>query len=209
LTPPVIEELTQEFGVRLWKARLDDSGDLTHLLDPAERERAARFRQPRHSHRFTAARGALRLILGALTGQAPGALRFHYSETGKPSLTGGPHFNLSHSGGLAVCAVSAQGPLGVDIEHIRANTDQERIAARYFAPDECAQAVGAGHFFRVWTLREAILKATGLGVAGMARLRDQTVAGRAEVEFNGTIWRMAEFEPEPGYAGALALARDH
>ena len=86
----------------------------------------------------------------------------------KPYLSRGPEFNISHSGGFAVCAVD-DAPVGIDVEEIRAVKGREGLAKRYFHPDEICR-VNSGddpalEFLRIWTKKEAYLKLTGVGLS--------------------------------------------
>ncbi|HUP42520.1 MAG TPA: 4'-phosphopantetheinyl transferase, partial [Thermoanaerobaculia bacterium] len=129
--------------LQLWLADLDRPpvplDRLAATLDPAERERAARFHFEVHRRRFTAGRGLLRRLLGELLGVAPEALVFAYGEKGKPRLVAGAaelRFNLSHSANGALLAVARGRELGVDLEAIRPMDDAEALVERFFHPAE-------------------------------------------------------------------------
>lgn len=144
---------------------------LAGLLSEAEREQAARFHFERNRLEYVAAHALLRLMLSEAAGGAPGDWAFEAEPDGKPVVEGrrGPHFNLSHCQGLVACAVSAQVAIGVDVEPVdrRAPLD---VAERWFAPAERAwlfalpEAERALGFFRLWTMKEAFIKATGKGI---------------------------------------------
>ncbi len=141
------------------------------LLSADERARADRFAYDRHRRRYTVAQGHLRRALGRLTGAPPASLRFQYGRKGKPHLPGGPSFNQSHSGERLMIAVAASGRLGIDIEELRPVRRMLGISDKHFAPSEAARmrAAGSGErqslFFRIWTRKEAFLKALGVGLA--------------------------------------------
>ena len=80
-------------------------------------------------------------------------------EKGKPYFVDFPpfHLSLSHSGSLFV-AVFAPFPVGIDCE--KANCRSEKVAARYFSPEEREK-----NFSRVWCAKEAVGKLTGLGLS--------------------------------------------
>lgn len=156
--------------LRTWCVDLDPPGERVQVLrgwlDLAELDRAARFLVPRVGRRFTVARGTLREILGAELGIPPASVRFAYGEHGKPSVEG-LHFNLSHSGDRALVGV-ADRPVGVDLEELRPDVQFRRLAERFFSALEREAMPDQGlalAFFRLWTRKEAYLKACGKGLA--------------------------------------------
>src|SRR5262245_49624616 len=113
--------------VHVWRAVLDRTPmrvrSLRQLLAANEQGRADRFRFQKDREHFIVARGLLRIILGRYLNRQPNQLRFGYSQYGKPALSEesgcpGLRFNLSHSHGLALFAVSRGREVGVDIEQI-------------------------------------------------------------------------------------------
>ena len=99
------------------------------------------------------------LLLRSLAGDRP----LEYGPHGKPTLPGGPQFSLSHSGQLAVLAVS-DAPVGIDVEKPRPVRDT--VARRYFREDELAWMAGdEKRFFHLWTRKEAVLKCCGRGLS--------------------------------------------
>ncbi|MEK6350167.1 MAG: 4'-phosphopantetheinyl transferase superfamily protein [Burkholderia sp.] len=146
-------------------------------LDAAERARAARFLRPDDATRSAATRAALRAVLGLTLGVPAASLRFVAGEAGRPALDGAAgampvDFNVSHSGAHALIAWSAATRVGVDIEAPPARVDWAALGRMVFAPDDEAvvHALPAearrAAFFRVWTAKEALLKALGVGIAG-------------------------------------------
>lgn len=208
--------------VDLWVWPLDGSpaeiGRLAPLLSADEKARAARFVIDRDRRRFIVARGTLRELLAPLLGVAPAAIVFAYSMHGKPSVPSATslHFNLSHSENLAALAVSQQREIGVDIERVRSLKDD--IAARFFSAREVAtlRATPAdgrlNAFYRCWTRKEAIVKAIGEGLSHALDSFDVTISADAPAaveRFAGEddaprVWRLADFDPAPGYMGAVA-----
>lgn len=160
--------------VYIWEGRLDVPADVVaaarKLLSARERKRADRFVYDRHRRRYTVAQAHLRRVLGQLTGIPPEKVRFRYEDKGKPFLPGGPSFNQSHSEDRLMIAVAASGRLGVDIEERRTVRLMLGIADKNFAPDEAARLHAAPAnerrrlFFRIWTRKEAFLKALGVGL---------------------------------------------
>jgi 4'-phosphopantetheinyl transferase len=147
------------------------------LLDAGERERAARFRSDEHAHQFLVTRALQRSVLSCYAPEiAPAAWRFVAGERGKPELApefsgSGLRFNVSHSAFLVAMAVTRAGRVGVDVECLNARAAPLALATRYFTGSEARQLAGLHateqqrHFYRLWTLKEAWLKATGTGVA--------------------------------------------
>jgi 4'-phosphopantetheinyl transferase len=142
------------------------------LLSPDEAERVARFRFAHLREHAAAARGLLRTLLARYLSCDPATLRFEYGPQGKPRLADKTlQFNLAHSAGLAVCGISLDLPLGVDVELIRPDIDHAGIAEHSFSPNERARlSVEYGFaavrgFFRCWTLKEAYIKARGGGLS--------------------------------------------
>lgn len=157
---------------------LEDFGgyydDLLAELPAEEHRRATRFRIAAARHRFVLAHSVLRRSLGSLIDADPGDLVFSTGERGKPLLTvpeivDPPQFNLSHSGNTVVFVVGSV-DLGVDVEGLREVSNAARLARRFFSPSEQLMintldgATRDHAFLRIWTQKEAYLKATGLGV---------------------------------------------
>lgn len=142
-------------------------------LDEEERARRDRFHREEDRDRFTLGRGLVRSALAAMLGPEP-RLDFALEEFGRPFLArhpAGPWFSIAHSGNLVVAAVSAATPrLGVDVEADDGRVDIDDLARTVCAEEERAwlerldpQSRRFG-FFGLWTLKEAYLKATGLGL---------------------------------------------
>lgn len=142
-------------------------------LDEQERARVDSFRFQSDQQRFVISHFALRDILSTCLCVPLKSIQYSYNAFGKPSVYGTRreiHFNLSHSGALAVVAVSHMAPVGIDIEHIVDNDDYLSIAERLFSPLEYREIVGLPKdlgltlFYEAWVRREAIGKAMGKGL---------------------------------------------
>ena len=190
------------------------------LLDPQERQRADRFRFDQHRDAFIAARGILRTVLGEYTGRDPASLRFTYSQHGKPSLPGNPiHFNVSHSGELAVYALCEQLEVGVDVERVRHLNDLEPVARRFFDPAEFAELMAVPEedrpraFFNCWTRKEAFIKALGSGLSYPLNHFQVTLAPSTPARFvhiegqpaETLRWSLHDIPVDHGYVAALAV----
>lgn len=134
-------------GVHIWRAALDDPGwpGPERLPDP-ERERFEAFLRELPARRWLAARWALRRVLESYLDQPAAAIELEVAERGKPHLRSGGElkFNLSHSEGLALVAVTHGRPVGVDVELIK----ERRPLA----------------FYEDWVRKEARLKCLGVGL---------------------------------------------
>ena len=174
------------FAVDIYPVRLDadtaslDSARLDSLyeiLSPQERERAGRYRFAEHRREYIVCRGTLREILSHYLEVHPGRIEFIYNRDGKPRLrhsdrnASDVRFNVSHSGGWALQAVTRGGEVGIDIERADPRFAQEQIPERFFSPGEVAQLRSlpaheqTAAFFRCWTRKEAYIKARGMGLA--------------------------------------------
>jgi 4'-phosphopantetheinyl transferase len=211
--------------VDVWKIALDQpSGivaDLRGVLSAGEIERADRFRVDRGADRYIVGRGSLRRLLERYASVPAKELAFDHNEFGKPELSGSEiMFNLSHSHGLALFAVTRGRAIGIDIERIREEVTIDKIAARFFSPAE-ARAISAlpAHqqaeaFFNCWTRKEAWIKARGQGLSLALNSFEVTLAPgeparllatRSDPE-EASRWSLAALDCEPGYAAALAIA---
>jgi 4'-phosphopantetheinyl transferase len=141
---------------------------------------------------------SLREVLSVYLGQPAGGIEIVRGEHGKPRLArGGLEFNLSHSGGLALIAVSRTRPVGVDVEEVKPGRDFSALAERALGPDavaqvrEAAPTERAAVFYRHWVRHEARLKCLGVGLSG--------AAPSAPVE-------VRDLDVAAGYAAAVAVA---
>jgi 4'-phosphopantetheinyl transferase len=194
------------------------------MLSAEELSRAARFHFEVHRNRFITGRALVRAVLGRYLGVEPTQVEFAYGPNGKPVLAGrfasaALHFNLAHSANLALLAVTAAGPIGVDLEHIRPLDDFEELVARFFSPRESAafQALPPAQrpaaFYNLWTCKEALLKATGEGIASLLNRVELSVLPAAPVSLLAlpaqfgvpNDWTIHELCPCREFAAALAV----
>lgn len=145
------------------------------LLSQDELQRQRRFVFARDRHQFLVTRAMVRTVLSSYTGDDPRAWVFRQNAYGKPEIAlpaAGPlRFNLSHTAGLVVCAVAVGREVGVDVEDLQRGRQTLAVARRFFAAAEVAalekrppqqQPIG---FFEFWTLKEAYIKARGMGLS--------------------------------------------
>ena len=188
------------------------------FLSADERARAGRFRFERHRLMYVNTHAALRLLLARYLHASPKSLAIVPDGNGRPVLAdfGHLHFNLAHSGGIALVAVSCVAPVGIDVEEIRDVSDFAAIARRYFASGEVenilqlAPAERLSGFFVTWTRKEAYVKALGLGLSfPLDSFRIGPLNGPAEVtDAGGTVdshWRLVDLACTDAYRAALAV----
>jgi 4'-phosphopantetheinyl transferase len=194
--------------VDVWWARpVSEAPHLAALLDAHERERLERFRRPADRARYLAAHALARLVLAARLDSDPAGLEFDRTcrcgkPHGKPTLPG-LHFSLTHSGDRVGVAVSADGPVGLDVEELRELGDLAALAGHALSPAEPRPADGPA-FLRVWTRKEALLKATGEGLS--SPMNAITLAGaRVESWTDGPaqVW-LVDLRAGPSHPAALA-----
>jgi 4'-phosphopantetheinyl transferase len=200
-----------------WSPALEPYPAILALLDDAEQARHLRLRRPEDRARHATAHALLRLVLGRLLDRRPAQLRFERTcpqcgePHGKPRVIGdGPEFSLTHSGGIVGVAV-AEVPVGVDVEDIAGYRSDPALEEETLAPEErkALHEVGIAErpatFLQLWTRKEAVLKATGTGLA--VPLRDVVVVpiGEPGAPLPGSpslrLWNLA---PGTGFVGALA-----
>lgn len=200
--------LLARFGdADLWlldlRATVESLGWQWAILSPRERGQADAMARPGLRRAAVAARAGLREVLAPYRAAAPGALEFHRDRGGKPWLEGGPHFSLSRSSDLGLCAVSARREVGVDLERVRPIDDPDGLACRVLGRADLAAYLadrdGAlpERFLRYWTGREAYLKALGVGLPGLELAGDR----------DPRSWSLQALAPAPGYVGALVVER--
>jgi 4'-phosphopantetheinyl transferase len=146
------------------------------LMSPDERARHARFVFAADRHVFLIARALVRTTLSRYAAVEPQAWTFESGEHGRPEIAGPQgvpplRFSLSHTAGLVALAVALRVDVGIDVEGVRTRAAGLDIARRFFAPAE-ADALEAmpperqdRAFLEYWTLKEAFIKATGLGMS--------------------------------------------
>ncbi len=220
---------TRRGTVDVWRARLalppNELSRLSTCLNDEEQQRSARFRFQRDRDRFWASRGLLRHILCSYANTRPGEIRFGYGPQGKPFLLDRPdlRFNLSHAGDVLLVAVATGRELGVDVEQVFSEAVMNEVSEPVLSqPERVAFGrldVGErGEWFvRLWTRKEAYIKADGRGMS--LRLDGIDVSTRSgRVRLLGDApddwslserWATRDLEVAPGYAAALVSEGRH
>jgi 4'-phosphopantetheinyl transferase len=208
-SPPPGTFVSATDGVDLWLVDLSIPDDqrvaMAQVLSPDEVERAARYRFDKDRRRYEIRRSVLRHILAAYTGIAAADLVFERGPHGKPTLPAtvpNVRFNLSFSAQLALIGVTRDCDLGVDIQHVDATRDLVPLAERFFAEHEAREIADVAgeervrRFYRYWTRKEAIAKATGRGLT-------MVMEGQDVDTFEG--FQISDIEVPSGFAAAIAV----
>lgn len=213
--------------IQIWRVALERRAPevtaLEQCLAADEQVRADRFRFARDRRRYVVTRGVLRTLLGRMLDVAPTEIRLQYGPEGKPSLSPAHgnvakalQFNVAHSREVALLALAWETALGVDVEYIRELSDAEQIARRFFSAQEVASFLATPAeqrrtaFFRIWTRKEAFIKATGKGLSqplGAFNVMTRGGHGLQYVQLDGrqTRWRLWDLPAGAEYGAALAV----
>lgn len=194
--------------VHVWRVILDQvaahAPTIASVLSDDEKARASRIRVSKGREEYVAARALLRTLLSRYLDLAPSQLQFTYSAEGKPALAtesnlGGLQFNLSHSHGIALYAITRGREIGIDVERVSDDFDYREIARRFFSQMKMSEveALSPNAFFRQWTRSEAIAKAEGKGLDQFNRAAEEK-----------TDWTVVELDPAPGFVAAVAAKGD-
>jgi 4'-phosphopantetheinyl transferase len=220
------DDRPRDAAVHVWRVDLSrlELPELWKLLTDDERARAERFHFARDRDRYVGARGALRVLLASHGSSRPEQLRFVYSPQGKPALAGEApalRFNLAHSDDLAVIAIAEGRDVGVDVEREPSDEVVTEVGPRVLCEREresLARLDGASRrraFARLWTRKEACIKADGGGFALPLDRIDVSGRSRRVLELDqagrwvpSPRWTVYGVRVRTGYAGALAVSHE-
>lgn len=191
----------------VWQVDLKDNLHSNHLLTQEEREKSARFRFSHDQNRYTISHSMLRLILSTYMNCNPSTLIFDQTKYGKPFLKGEKafNFNMTYSGDVVCYMLSMKNDVGIDIEYMKPDFDWFRIARLYFSRKEVSYLEGlpsdkqAKGFFKLWTQKEALLKAEGIGLSGIEKINNK------ELDDIEGKYLLTSFDYGINYQGALAI----
>ena len=205
-------------AVHLWSTSLDSpANDLPELLSTDELLRLGKISHARARQAFLRSRVATRRVLAEYLDRGAGNLVFAYNRNGKPTLADdaqGIEFNLSHSGELCLIAVAEKNRIGIDIEPVRKGRDYHALANRFYTPDEnqlLDSSADEALFYRIWTLKEAHVKARGLKLMeGLDRFEcsctdNGTLAVVDKITERREAWAQRQWAFAPGYEAALVV----
>jgi 4'-phosphopantetheinyl transferase len=213
----------------IWFLELDrpapEIKELELLLSAEETVRVEQFRFLRDRNRYIVQHGVLRLLLAGHTGCEPGQVDLRTGANGKPYLadqkdSAGIHFNASRSDDVAVLAFSRIGSIGIDIEKLRVIPDMMEIVGRHFTFGEqyeifsCPESRRSALFYKLWTRKEAVLKAQGEGLLKPLDCVDVTM--NRDTQAHRKVWVtggpvaeefwVADVDGPTGFAAAVAIA---
>jgi len=213
--PPLAPSDVHVFRIELNTRHSADS----RSLSADELTRASRFASAADSHRYITARAGMRSVLARFAGVSPAALIFRYSERGRPILAAPDmallDFNLTHAGDVALLAIS-RGRVGVDVESLRRRPpDVMAVASRYFSPGELTSltclppAARWRMFVTIWTRKEAVAKAIGVGLAALGEIEVGVAPDQpprvVAAPGGAARWQLFHLESEDGMLGAVAV----
>lgn len=195
------------------------------LLTPEERARKQRYYFEKNRHEYLITRALVRSVLSRYAPVKPAAWAFSANEWGCPSIASpeatGLRFNLSNTRGLVCCLVARDRDIGIDVEDVEREGETVAIADRFFSPSEVEElhaqpeAARRPRFFDYWTLKEAYIKARGMGLAiPLDQFSFRIAAGRPigiafdpRLEDDATSWQFEQLRPTPSHLISLALRR--
>ncbi|GHF01672.1 4'-phosphopantetheinyl transferase [Amycolatopsis deserti] len=210
-----------------WAVPLPNEPGYLDLLDDVERGRHRAYRQEIDQRRFLTGRVLAKTVAAELLGRAPADVAFDATcddcgkPHGRPRVPGaGFDLSISHSGERIGVAVTSDVPVGLDVETATRRVDDSLIAyalndTEQHGLDGLPEAERVAAFFRYWTGKEALMKATGRGLR--IPLRSITLAGPDEpprlVASNDPALdpartRLADLDPGEGYRAAIAVLAD-
>lgn len=216
--------------IHVWSVGLGSTGlsfdDAFSVLSSCEQITASRFHREMDRHRYVFSHAACRIVLSRYLVVSPKDIAYQKENNNKPFIKGvnDLRFNLSHSNEMALIAV-AKGAIGVDIECCERVINQLEIAKRYFTETEYALLCSASSadrknlFFRIWTLKEAYLKAKGVGLVygldsfevSLANNKLKNKDGLDWLTLNSALpdssWWLQSIPAAPGYMAAVCTIK--
>ena len=192
------------------------------VINPEEENRAERFINTQHGENFRLVRGTLRLCLSTYLDMPADMIRFEFNKYGKPKITLSQNpkalrFNVSHSQRMAAFIFSTGKSVGVDIEFIKPIKNMSRLADHVCSAQELQefnamdQQLRQDAFFRLWTRKEAFIKAKGQGLSMGLRsiyIGFDVSKSTHRVQYRGEWfdnWLVKDLECDPNYKLAAAV----
>ena len=208
------------FSVQSIVSRLPSFDSL--VLSPSERQAASRLLRHDHQICYQVAHAALRDILSCYVEMGPNDLIFNTNDKGKPYLPGADiRFNLSHSNDQVLIGVTRSVEIGVDVESSDRELDVLGLAQRFLSEEEYGylkdrhQQDRRALFFKLWVLKEAFVKALGLGLSmsltsfafGDIEAGDPRLLYCPSEHGYPSDWTFSYLNVSPGYCAAWACGQ--
>jgi 4'-phosphopantetheinyl transferase len=212
------DRLEVDPGLKLYEIELskfqESVSSFTEFLSPFEKNRANRYHFYNDKNRFIICRTVLKFLLAKQTGLDVNEIVLDKYSNKKPYLPSHPSvfFNITHAGDCAVIAI-AKNPVGVDIEYVNKDFDYNEILSGIFNKSEIHEVFNSNNkqrtFYKLWTRKEAIVKATGKGIDDhfpeIVSL-DGYHHMRPELLGNIKVLQVFSFELNEDYTGAVAYS---
>jgi len=196
-------------------------------MSELERSRYSKFRFDQHKHQYLVTRALTREVLSRYNNNiAPKDWVFETNTYGKPFVANNNiqqslQFNLSHTEGMAILAVTVTGDIGVDIEYIRRDISILDIAKYSFSRTEVehllelTEEFQKTRFYDLWTLKESYIKACGMGLHiplnhfSFVYSKNGKISIRFDIRRDDqtSLWRFWKFQPSDNHRIALALKK--
>ncbi len=223
--PPDISRMETDH-LHIWRGFTPESADprITNSLSIEEKQRAARFVRPKDRQRYSFSHGMLRIVLAHYLSVDPQYIVFKNNSYGKPRLWQAVNepdicFNMAHSENIVTVAVTCSTPVGIDVEYIRELQDARQIVTRNFSPEEQKYIIGEqdlefhDRFFTCWTLKEAFIKAIGMGLSHPLETfsvvdpnSENPIRDRVSLQGGTDIrWYQIPFHPLHNYRAAVVI----
>lgn len=219
--------------VYLWFTFLEDIQDekllaeYRCLLPEKEQQKLERYRFDNHKKRYLVGRALIRSILSRCTGVPPDLIIFAREAHGRPYLKHCGQkpplqFNLSYTEGLVAFALVSEKRVGIDVEYISAEFDFLEIADKHFSASEIKELTQLplpllkDRFYQYWTLKEAYLKARGLGLNAPLDKVSFALGNNNSVRMNRTSitmtddgdWHLRIVKPGPEHTAAICVSQN-
>jgi 4'-phosphopantetheinyl transferase len=198
------------------------------LLTERERSGEFRFHFPEDRHRYLLTRALVRTVLSLYAPISPAEWTFVANAHGRPEIAndaiaaGGLSFNVSHTRGLVMLGVTRHCAIGVDTEHVGRNPAAMEVAGQFCSRGEIAELRSepdeerrSERLLEIWTLKEAYVKARGVGLSmPLDQIHFSLPGSRGiEIAFDGSVhdhrdnWAFWMLRPSPAHQSALCVAR--
>ena len=213
------DESYQTATITIWRAKVQHwipvIDKLEKILDPEEKSKAIRFHQKTDQQRFIISKAVLRILLSRYLAADPKEIRFESGKNKKPELKNNfwpeLHFNISHSGNWILIAISNQ-QIGIDVEEMNAFFNYKNLLPFSFSREEAAFIENSdlpyNNFYRLWTRKESLLKATGKGLVDQLSHVPSLIGvhpNPTEIIGSKENWQVLSFPVDENHAGSVAF----